>query len=202
MTKRSTRGLIVSTSRAVPCWVELMSMSNVCIYRKILHSICTVNCELWFTSAYSNTHFHQYHWVRHRASQVRTADKFHILGGCHRVPGVALPFVPMDDLNYWKYTHFLSCLHARGRGCWCGCVAHWLLTIISFSCCCGTALWYCSTDAVSSICRSDWSKTSKVLCNVSSRSACVEKVGIGSMMCCVSKVGNNRDLEFYKSKLT
>lgn len=49
-----------------------------------------------------------------------------------------------------------------------------ILTIISFSWCCGTALWYCSSDAVSSICNSVWSRTSKLLCNVSSKSGKVD----------------------------
>lgn len=48
-------------------------------------------------SSYSDTHSHQYHLALHRVIQVRTADKFRILDECHRVPDVALPFVPMDD---------------------------------------------------------------------------------------------------------
>lgn len=56
--------------------------------------------------AYSNTRLHQYHLGRRRAIQVRTADKFHILDVCHRVPVVVPPSVPADDSNYFK-THTL-----------------------------------------------------------------------------------------------
>lgn len=64
-----------------------------------------------FMSTDSNTHLHRYHLVRRRAIQVQTADKFHIPGVCYRVPGVALPFVPMDDLNYIENKPLVQKLH-------------------------------------------------------------------------------------------
>lgn len=99
MTKCIARGLIIIDWLIVGR-VELMSISY--LQNSYLQS------PFAFMSAYSNTHFHQYHVVRHRAFQVQTADNFHILDVCHRVPGVALPFVPMDDLNYYKYMYIFS----------------------------------------------------------------------------------------------
>lgn len=117
-------------------------------------------------------------------------------------------FCSYERLKLLKINHFLTGIldgSKYGFTVYASDTPLFVLTIISFSCCCGTVLWYCSSDAVSSICNNDWSKTSKLLCNVSSKSAC-GKVWKMSMLWWVSKKkhlgGIEFELEFDKSKLT